>query len=58
MVKTRSFIQYVKMTQDIDVITVSTDKAILPQFKDEFENKMKHIHLGVRSRSNGSDINR
>ena len=37
----RRFIQYVKMTQDIDMNNMTTDKEILPEFRDELEVKIK-----------------
>ena len=39
----RRFIQYVKMTQDIDLNNMTTDKEILPEFREELEVKIKDI---------------
>ena len=40
----RRFIQYVKMTQDIDLNNMTTDKEILPEFR-ELEVKIKDIFI-------------
>ena len=39
------FIQYVKMTQDIDLNNMTTDKEILPEYRDELEVKIKDIFI-------------
>ena len=41
----RRFIQYVKMTQDIDVNNMTTDNEILPEFREELEVKIKDIFI-------------
>ena len=41
----RGFIQYVEMTQDIDLNNVTTDKEMLPAFRDELEVKTKDIFI-------------
>ena len=41
----RRFIQYVKMTQDIDLNTMTTDKEILADYRDELEIKIKDIFI-------------
>ena len=41
----RRLIQYVKITQDIDLKTKTTDKEILPEFRDELEIKVKDIFI-------------
>ena len=41
----RRFIQYVKMTQDIDLNTKTTDKEILAEYRDELEIKIKDIFI-------------
>ena len=43
----RRFIQYVKMTHDIDLYNMTTDKEILPGFRDELEVKIKDIFIGA-----------
>ena len=41
----RRFIQYVKMTQDIDLNNMTTDKEILPELREELEVKIKDIFI-------------
>ena len=41
----RRFIQYVKMTQDIDLTNMTTDKEIIPEFREELEVKTKDIFI-------------
>ena len=41
----RRFIQYVKMTQDIDLTNMTTDKEIIPEFREELEVKIKDIFI-------------
>ena len=41
----RRFIQYVKMTQDIDLNNMTVDKEILPEVRDELEVKIKNIFI-------------
>ena len=41
----RRFIQYVKMTQNIDLNNMTTDKEILPDFREELELKIKDIFI-------------
>ena len=41
----RRFIQYVKMTQNIDLNNMTTDKEILPEVRDELEVKIKNIFI-------------
>ena len=38
-------IQYVKMTQDIDLNNMTTDEDILPEFREELEIKIKDIFI-------------
>ena len=39
------FIQYVKMTQDIDLKNMTTIEEILPEVRDELEVKIKDIFI-------------
>ena len=41
----RRFIQYVKMTRDIDLNNMTTDKEILPEFREELGMKIKDIFI-------------
>ena len=54
----RRFIQYVKMTHDINLNNMTTDKEILPEVKIQRTGgkDQRYIHLGIgRSCSNGDD---
>ena len=41
----RRFIQYVKMTQNIDLNTMTNDKEIIPEHREELEVKTKDIFI-------------
>ena len=41
----RKFVQYIKMTKDINFSTMTNNKEILPQFRDQLEPEMKDIYL-------------
>ena len=41
----RRFTQYVKMTQKIDLNTMTTDKEILEEYREELEIKIKDIFI-------------
>ena len=41
----RKFVQYMKMTKNIDLSTMTNNKEILPQFRDQLELEMKDIYL-------------
>ena len=48
----RRFTQYVKMTQKIDLNTMTTDKEILEEYREELEIKIKdNFYLGIGRRS-------
>ena len=39
------FVQYIKMTKDIDLSTMTNSKEILPQYRDQLEAEIKDIFL-------------
>ena len=41
----RIFVQYIKMTKDIDLSIMTNNKEILPQFRDQLELEKKDIFL-------------
>ena len=41
----RKFVQYIKMTKEIDLPIMTNNKEILPQFRDQLELEMKDIFL-------------
>ena len=41
----RKFVQYIKMTKDLDLSTMTNSKEILPQYRDQLEAAMKDIFL-------------
>ena len=41
----RKFVQYIKMTKDIDLSTMTNSKEILPQYRDQLEAEIKDIFL-------------
>ena len=45
------FTQYVKMTQKIDLNTMTTDNEILEENREELEIKKRHFHMGIGRRS-------
>ena len=42
----RKFVQYIKMTNDIDLSTMTNSKEILPQYRDQLETDIKDILSG------------
>ena len=41
----RKFAQYIKMTKDLDLSTVTNSKEILPQYRNQLEAEIKDIFL-------------
>ena len=41
----RKFVQYMKMTKDLDLSTMTNSKEILPQYRDQLETEIKDIFL-------------
>ena len=41
----RKFVQYIKMTKDLDLSTMAISKEILPQHRDQLEAEIKDIFL-------------
>ena len=41
----REFVQYVKMTKDIDISPIVNSKKILPQYREQLETEIKDIYL-------------
>ena len=41
----RKFVQYIKMTKDINLSTMTNNKEILPQYRDQLETEIKDIFL-------------
>ena len=39
----RKFVQYTKMTKDIDLSTITNNKEIIPQYRDQLEADIKDI---------------
>ena len=42
----RKFVQYIKMTKDIDLSTMTISKEILPQYRDQLETDIKDMLIG------------
>ena len=41
----RKFVQYIKMTKDINLSTMTNSKEILPQYRDQLETDIKDIFI-------------
>ena len=41
----RKFVQYIKMTCDIDLSTMTNSKEILPQFRERLEEEIKYVFI-------------
>ena len=41
----RKFVQYIKMTEDLDLPKMTNNKEILPQYRDQLEAEIKNIFL-------------
>ena len=41
----RKVVQYIKMTKDLDLSTMTNSKEILPQYRDQLETEIKDIFL-------------
>ena len=41
----RKFVQYIKMTKDLDLSKITNNKEILPQYRDQLETEIKDIFL-------------
>ena len=41
----RKFVQYIKMTKDLDLSKMTNNKDILPQYRDQLETEIKDIFL-------------
>ena len=41
----RKFVQYTKMTKDLDLSKMTNHKKILPQYRDQLETEVKDIFL-------------
>ena len=41
----RKFVQYIKMTRDIDVSTMTYSKEILPQFRERLEEEIRDVFI-------------
>ena len=41
----RKFVQYIKMTEDLDLPKMTNNKKILPQYRDQLEAEIKNIFL-------------
>ena len=41
----RKFVQYIKMTKDLDLSKMTNNKEILPQYRDQLEMEIKDIFL-------------
>ena len=41
----RKFVQYIKMTKDLDLSKMTNNKEILPQYRDQLETEIKDIFL-------------
>ena len=41
----RKFVQYIKLTRDIDLSKMTNSKEILPQFRDQLEDEIKDIFI-------------
>ena len=41
----RKFVQYIKMTKDLDLSTMTNSKEILPQYSDQLEAEIKDMFL-------------
>ena len=43
----RKFVQYIKMTKDLDLLKMTNNKEILPQYRYQLETEIKDIFLWV-----------
>ena len=50
----RKFTQYIKMTKDLDLSTMTNSKEILPQYRDQLEAEIKEMTKTVREREPSS----
>ena len=41
----RKFVQYIKMTKDLDLSKITNNKEILPQYRDQLDTEIKDIFL-------------
>ena len=41
----RKYVQYIKMTKDIDLSTMTNSKEILPQYRDQLETDIKDVFI-------------
>ena len=54
----RKFFQYKKMTKEIDLWTMTNNKEILTQYRDQLEREIRYFHLGNwTKRYHGNDKN-
>ena len=51
----RRFVQYAKMTKDIDLNMMTTSREIKYEFRERLEEEVKDIHLGSRTFSSNGD---
>ena len=42
----RKFVQYIKMTKDLDLSTMTNSKEILPQYRDQLETEKRTYFCG------------
>ena len=43
----RKFVQYIKMTKEIDLSTMTNNKEILTQYRDQLETEIKEVFIWV-----------
>ena len=41
----KKFVQYIKMTRDIDLSKITNFKEVLPQFRDQLEDEIKDVFI-------------
>ena len=54
----RKFVQYIKMTKDLDLSTMTNSKEILPQYRDQLEAEIKDNFLWAIGQNAITEMNK
>ena len=54
----RRFTQYIKMTQNIDLNEMTTDREILPNYRDDLEHRIKDLLIWALGESAITEMTR
>ena len=54
----RRFTQYIKMTQNIDLSDMTTDREILQNYRDDLENRIKDLFIWALGESAITEMTR